>query len=311
MKGLVIKSTGSWYKIRQADQSVLEARIKGKIRLKELNTTNPVTVGDNVSYEYESSGDVTYGVITSVDKRNNYMIRKSNKLSKQGQIIAANIDMALLVVTLSSPKTSLGFIDRFLVMAGAYHIPVTLLFNKCDLYTDVEQDYFNHLKSLYEVSLGYPCILCSAVDDAYSPLKQLSSHIAGKTVLISGHSGVGKSSILNKLLPAAEQKVDKISEQHQKGKHTTTFAEMFFLDAHTAIIDTPGIRDFGIIDLEENEIGHYFPEIRELMKSCRFNDCKHKNEPDCAVMKAYEDGEIAGSRYYNYLSILENQDIYD
>lgn len=311
MKGLVIKSTGSWYKVRQADHTVLDARIKGKIRLRELDTTNPVTVGDRVTYEYESSGDVTQGVITAVDKRDNYIIRKSNKLSKQGQIIAANIDMALLVVTLSSPKTSLGFIDRFLVMAGAYHIPVTLVFNKCDLYTEEEQAYFDHLKMLYEDSLGYPCILCSAVDEAYSPEQQLSRHIAGKTVLISGHSGVGKSSILNKLLPGAEQRVEKISEQHQKGKHTTTFAEMFFTADGTAIIDTPGIRDFGIIDLEENEIGHYFPEIRELMKSCRFNDCKHKNEPDCAVMKAYEAGEIAGSRYYNYLSILENQNIFD
>lgn len=310
MKGIVIKSTGSWYKIRQDDQSVLEARIKGKIRLKELNTTNPVAVGDRVSYEYESSGDETYGVITEVGKRENYIIRKSNKLSKQGQIIAANLDLALLVVTLSSPKTSLGFIDRFLVMAGAYHIPVTLVFNKYDLYTEEEQLYFEHLKALYE-SLGYPCVLCSIYKDDYLPTKQLSEIIAHKTVLISGHSGVGKSSLLNALLPSALQRVDKISDSHQRGKHTTTFAEMFYIGEDTAIIDTPGIRDFGIIDLAEAEIGHYFPEIRTFMKDCRFHNCKHQNEPDCAVIQAYEDGKMSASRYYNYLSILENQNVFE
>lgn len=310
MKGIVIKSTGSWYKIRQEDKSILEARIKGKIRLKELDTTNPVAVGDEVEYEFESSGDVTNGVITGIGKRSNYIIRKSNKLSKQGQIIAANIDMALLVVTLTSPKTSLGFIDRFLVMAGAYHIPVTLVFNKCDLYTEEEQEYFEYLKMLYE-HLGYPCVLSSIYDETFAPQKQLLPVIEHKRVLISGHSGVGKSSLLNQLMPDAAQKVDKISEQHLKGKHTTTFAEMFYLNDDTAIIDTPGIRDFGIIDIAETEIGHYFPEIRELMKGCKFNDCKHFNEPDCAVIKAFEEARMAPERYYSYLSILQNQDIYD
>lgn len=308
MKGIVIKSTGSWYKIRQADNSVLDARMKGKIRLRELNTTNPVAVGDIVTYEYESSGDETYGVIYELEKRHNYIIRKSNKLSKQGQIIAANLDLALLVVTLSSPKTSLGFIDRFLVMAGAYHIPVTLVFNKYDLYTEEEQGYFNHLKQLYE-GLGYPCVLCSLYKEDYLPSVQLPEIISNKKVLISGHSGVGKSSLLNALLPSAFQRVDKISS-HQRGKHTTTFAEMFYIDDNTAIIDTPGIRDFGIIDIDEAEIGHYFPEIREYMKLCRFHNCKHLNEPDCAVIQAYEDGKIAASRYYDYLSILDNQNIF-
>lgn len=310
MKGIVIKSTGSWYKIRQEDNSILEARIKGKIRLKELNTTNPVAVGDTVDYEYESSGDVTNGVITAIEKRRNYIIRKSNKLSKQGQIIAANLDMALLVVTLTSPKTSLGFIDRFLVMAGAYHIPVTLVFNKCDLYDTDEHEYYDYLKMLYE-HLGYPCILCSIHDSDFAPQKQLLPVIENKKVLISGHSGVGKSSILNELMPDAAQKVDKISDQHSKGKHTTTFAEMFYLNDTTAIIDTPGIRDFGIIDIAETEIGHYFPEIRQLMKGCKFNDCKHFNEPECAVIKAFEEAQMAPERYLSYLSILQNQDIYD
>ncbi len=310
MQGIVVKSTGSWYKIKTEDGSILDSRAKGKIRLQDIKTTNPIAVGDTVTYELESGGDKTYGVIKTIKKRNNYIIRKSNKLSKHGQIIAANIDLALLVVTLSSPKTSLGFIDRFLVMAGAYHIPVVLVFNKVDTYTEAETGYYNQLKALYE-SLGYPTVLTSIYDAQYEPLKQLSTIIANKTVLISGHSGVGKSSLLNAMLPKAGQRVDIVSVQHQKGKHTTTFAEMFFLDEQTAIIDTPGIRDFGIIDLEETEIGHYFPEIREYMKQCKFNNCKHHNEPECAVIKAYESGDISASRYYNYLSILENNDIFD
>ncbi len=310
MQGLVIKSTGSWYKLKLEDGTGLDARAKGKIRLQDIKTTNPIAVGDKVDYELESGGDKVYGVIRSVSKRHNYIIRKSNKLSKQSQIIAANLDLALLVVTLSSPKTSLGFIDRFLVMAGAYHIPVTLVFNKADTHTEIETKYYENLKNLYE-GLGYPCILTSVINQENNPLKQLSETILNKTVLIAGHSGVGKSSILNALLPSAFQRVDKISVMHQKGKHTTTFAEMFFLDEQTAIIDTPGIRDFGIIDIAETEIGHYFPEIRLWMQKCKFNDCKHLNEPECSVMKAYEDGIIAASRYYNYLSILENKDIFD
>ncbi len=309
MQGIVIKSTGSWYKLKVADGSILDARAKGKIRLQDIKTTNPIAVGDSVLYELESGGDQVYGVIKEISKRHNYIIRKSNKLSKQGQIIAANIDLALLVVTLSSPKTSLGFIDRFLVMAGAFHIPVSLVFNKMDNYTAEETRYYNILKQLYE-NLGYPTILTSIFKQEYAPSTQLGDVIQGKTVLISGHSGVGKSSILNAMMPEAMQKVDKIS-MHKKGKHTTTFAEMFFLNENTAIIDTPGIRDFGIIDIEENEIGHYFPEIRQWMQKCKFNDCKHLNEPECAVIKAYEEELIAPSRYYNYLSILENKNIFE
>lgn len=310
MQGIVVKSTGSWYKLKLGDGSILDSRAKGKIRLLDITTTNPIAVGDTVIYELESGGDKTYGVITEIKKRHNYIIRKSNKLSKQGQIIAANIDVALLIVTLSSPRTSLGFIDRFLVMAGAFHIPVVLVFNKLDMYTEEEKDYCKSLRALYE-NLGYPTVLTSIYDKAYDPEKQLHDTIANKTVLLSGHSGVGKSSILNAIMPVVKQRVDKISDMHQKGKHTTTFAEMFFMDDNTAIIDTPGIRDFGIIDLEETEIGHYFPEIRKWMSKCRFNNCKHLNEPDCAVIKAYENGDIAASRYYNYLSILENNDIFD
>lgn len=289
---------------------MLNARAKGKIRLQELDTTNPIAVGDRVEYELESSGDETYGVISSIHKRHNYIIRKSNNLSKQGQIIAANIDLALLVVTLSSPRTSLGFIDRFLLMAGAYHIPVLLVFNKTDIYTEEDKHMYEQLKALYE-SLGYDTVLTSIFEEDCFPAKQIVPLIKGKTVLISGHSGVGKSSILNTLFGKPVQKVDSISATHLKGKHTTTFAEMFFLDEDTAIIDTPGIRDFGIIDIAETEIGHYFPEIRHYMQECKFNDCKHLNEPGCAVRAAYEAGEISASRYYNYLSILENNDIFE
>jgi ribosome biogenesis GTPase len=310
LSGLIIKSTGSWYKIRQADTSIIDARIKGKIRLKTIKTTNPVAVGDWVDYELESSGDETYAVITQIHARNNYIIRKSNNLSKQAQIIASNLDLAVLVVTLSAPRTSLGFIDRFLVMAGAYHIPVCLVFNKCDLYNSDDVLHFEHLKALYE-PLGYQCLMCSTIDANYSPNSVLKSVLQHKTSLISGHSGVGKSSILNQLLPLANQKTNSISDSHQKGKHTTTFAEMFFIDSDSALIDTPGIRDFGIIDLEKTEIGHYFPEIRAYMPQCKFNDCTHQNEPECAVFKAFEAGQIAGSRYYNYLSILDNQDIFE
>lgn len=309
MQGIVVKSTGSWYKLKTDNGEILDSRTKGKIRLQDIKTTNPIAVGDIVSYELESGGDKTHGVIISVNKRNNYIIRKSNKLSKHGQIIASNIDLALLVVTLSSPKTSLGFIDRFLVMAGAYHIPVVLVFNKVDAYSIQETNYYNQLKVLYE-GLGYPTVLTSIIDKEYDPYKQLYKIIEGKKVLVSGHSGVGKSSLLNAMLPKAGQRVDTISVMHQKGKHTTTFAEMFFLNESTAIIDTPGIRDFGIIDLKETEIGHYFPEIRQWMSKCKFNNCKHLNEPECAVISAYENGDIAASRYANYLSILENNDIF-
>lgn len=310
MKGVVTKSTGSWYRIKTENAAYLDARIKGKIRLRDLDITNPVAVGDRVIFELEKSGDTEIGVIKDIEPRHNYIIRKSNKLSKQSQIIAANVDLALLVVTLVNPTTSLGFIDRFLVMASAFHIPVTLVFNKCDLYGEHEQAYFEHLKNIYE-PLGFDCVLCSNMDIEYSPSKQLESLIRNKTVLISGHSGVGKSTILNALIPEAMQKVELISNVHLKGKHTTTFAEMFYIDESTSIIDTPGIRDFGIIDIEPAETGQYFPEIRAFMGDCRFNNCTHTHEPGCAVVQAYEDGYISAERFNSYLSILENHNIFD
>jgi len=308
LRALVIKSTGSWYKLKIEDGSILNARIKGKIRLKELRVTNPVAVGDFVDYELEDSGDVTEGVILNVCKRHNYIIRKSNKLSKHGQIIATNIDMALLIATISHPETSLGFIDRFLLMASAFHIPTTIVFNKVDLYSENELAYCNHLSELYS-SLGHPCIKTSLNLAEFEPTKMLNEVIKNKKVLISGHSGVGKSSIINAFLPNAKQKVDIIN-MHFKGKHTTTFAEMFFVDDNTAIIDTPGIRDFGVIDIPQQEIAHYFPEMRALMSKCKFNNCIHLNEPECAVYEAFERNEIAPSRYQSYLSILDNENMF-
>jgi ribosome biogenesis GTPase / thiamine phosphate phosphatase len=310
LKAIVIKSTGSWYKLRLENGEVIDARIKGKIRLKELNVTNPIAVGDFVEYEQEQTGDDCDAVINKVLPRHNYIIRKSNKLSKQGQIIASNVDLVLMIITLSSPKTSLGFIDRFLVMAGAYHVPVTLVFNKYDLYTDEEKDYCLFLEKLYQ-SLGYNTVKTSINVMDLNPEKVLMPIISDKKVLISGHSGVGKSTIINAILPDVKQRTDIISVMHARGKHTTTFAEMFYINNTTAIIDTPGIRDFGIIDIDKTEIGHYFPEIRELMKHCKFNNCIHLNEPDCAVIHAYEAGTMPASRYYNYLSILENNDVFD
>jgi ribosome biogenesis GTPase / thiamine phosphate phosphatase len=310
MKAVVIKSTGSWYKLRLDNGEVIDARIKGKIRLKELNVTNPIAVGDFVEYDIEQTGDKYDAVIHQVHPRNNYIIRKSNKLSKQGQIIASNVDLVLLIVTLSSPKTSLGFIDRFLVMAGAYHVPVTLVFNKYDRYSEEEKLYCHHLENLYQ-SLGYSTVKTSMFLEELHADKVLIPLIENKKVLISGHSGVGKSTIINTILPDVKQRTDIVSVMHERGKHTTTFAEMFYVDDSTAIIDTPGIRDFGILDIEKTEIGHYFPEIREMMKECKFNNCIHLNEPECAVINAYEAGEIHASRYYNYLSILENNDVFD
>ncbi|MBC7426189.1 MAG: ribosome small subunit-dependent GTPase A [Bacteroidia bacterium] len=308
MEGIVVKSTGSWFLVKENNGDMLPSRIKGRIRLKGLTTTNPVAVGDKVRYEYENSGDEQIGVINEILPRNNYIIRKSNNLSKQGQIIAANIDQALLIVTLSAPKTSLGFIDRFLVTAEAYHIPVCLVFNKQDLYNEEDVSLANYLMQLYD-SLGYKCLMLSATEkDADAVLLPICQ---GKLSLLCGHSGVGKSTILNLLVKNATQKTNTVSKSHEVGKHTTTFAEMFSINESTAVIDTPGIRDFGVIDLDKAEISHYFPEMKELLPKCRFHNCVHLNEPGCAVINAAEEGNVAPSRYYNYVSILNNEDVFN
>ena len=294
-KGLVIKSTGSWYTVRLENGAYLDCRLKGKFRVKDVRTTNPIAVGDRVVVDEQSA------VISELEDRSNYIIRKSVNLSRQAQIIAANLDQALLVVTLSNPPTSTGFIDRFLLTAEAYHIPVKIIFNKADIYTNDEQVQLEELKTLY-TSIGYPCYAISALNT--KDVATVKALLKDKVTLLSGHSGVGKSTLLNAIAPHANAKVGETSDFHQKGKHTTTFAEMFELDFGGYIIDTPGIKGFGIVDLDKNELSHYFIEMREALQNCKFNNCTHIDEPNCAVKAAVEDGKIAFSRYKNYLSVF-------
>ncbi|MEH6304853.1 ribosome small subunit-dependent GTPase A [Olivibacter sp. CPCC 100613] len=302
MKGLVTKSTGSWYTVL-AEGTSYECRIKGKFRTKDIKTTNPIAVGDWVEIALEPEQETA--VITLLHDRRNYMIRKSVNLSKQAQIIAANLDQAYLVVTLASPPTSLGFIDRFLVTAEAYDIPAGLLFNKLDLFSEEGLEILADYRSIYE-NLGYPCFEISALKGINMEIIEAS--LIDKVTLISGHSGVGKSTLINRIIPEALLRTGKISDWSDKGKHTTTFAEMQPLARGGYIIDTPGIQEFGVIDIEQQELSHFFPEMRALMSQCKFNNCRHINEPGCAVLAALEEGEIEVSRYESYLSIYHGND---
>lgn len=306
MRGIVTKSTGSWYNVRTETGSQIQCRIKGKIRLQGIKHTNPVTVGDEVNYELESGQET--GVIHSVEPRKNYIIRKASNLSKQTHIIASNIDQAILVATLSSPVTSMGFIDRFLITAEAYHIPAYILFNKSDLLIDeASKEVATEVIQLYE-KIGYKCIQTSIITG--EGLDELKTLLINKTSLFSGHSGVGKSSLLNVLDPLLHLKTGAISNYHQKGQHTTTFAEMHALSFGGFIIDTPGIREFGIVDIDDRELSHYFKEIRNYIGQCKFNNCQHVNEPGCAVIEAVKNNQIDQQRYFSYLSILANEDLY-
>jgi ribosome biogenesis GTPase len=303
MEGLVTKSTGSWYQVQTDDGQKFDCRIKGIFRTKGITTTNPIAVGDRVEFEMEPEQGT--GVITKLHQRKNYIIRKSINLSKQAQVIAANLDQALLIVTLASPRTSLGFIDRFLVTAEAYDIPAALVFNKLDLFSDEGLEILAGYQSIYE-HIGYPCYEVSALEG--TNVDEIAEIIKDKVTLFSGHSGVGKSSLINSLLPDLKLRTTEISEWHDKGMHTTTFAEMFELPQGGYIIDTPGIRELGVIDIEKNELSHFFPEMRARLNQCRFNSCRHINEPGCAVIKAVEEGEIELSRYESYLSIYHGND---
>ena len=303
MEGLVTKSTGSWYQVQTPGGQRVDCRIKGIFRTKGITTTNPIAVGDKVDFDMEP--ELGTGVITKLLPRKNYIIRKSINLSKQAQIIAANLDQAFLVVTLASPRTSLGFIDRFLVTAEAYDIPASLVFNKLDLFSDEGLEILADYKAMYE-KIGYPCYDVSALEG--TGIEQVAALLQNKVTLFSGHSGVGKSSLINALLPDLKLRTTEISEWHDKGMHTTTFAEMFELPQGGYIVDTPGIRELGVIDIEKNELSHFFPEMRALLNQCRFNSCRHINEPGCAVIKAVEDGEIELSRYESYLSIYHGND---
>ncbi|NOR88509.1 MAG: ribosome small subunit-dependent GTPase A [Bacteroidales bacterium] len=303
-KGIVVRSTGSWYEVRTEVGEVISCKFKGKFKIAGIKSTNPIAVGDRVSFIRMEEEDT--GVIDSIEKRTNYIIRKSTKLSKLTHIIAANIDYALLVITISQPRTSTGFIDRFLLTAEAYHIPAVLVFNKLDINTKEEQEVQEDWIEKY-TKLGYDCLQTSALTAQGIPkLKEL---MKDKTSMFGGHSGVGKSALINTIQPGVQLKTAEISTFNQKGKHTTTFAEMHPLDIGGFIIDTPGIKEFGLVNFEKGDVAAYFPEMRALMHLCKFNNCLHHNEPICAVKDAVESGEIAQSRYNNYLAIIMDEDI--
>ena len=303
MRGLVIKSTGSWYQVQDEHGNSYDCRIQGKFRIKGIKTTNPIAVGDWVNFELEA--DQNTGVITVLEPRRNYIIRKSVNLSKQTQIIGANLDQAILVVTLASPPTSMGFIDRFLVTAEAYGIPAILVFNKLDLFSEEGLEILEDYKAVYE-NIGYPCYQVSAMEG--TNIDHIIALLKDKVTLVSGHSGVGKSTLINSIVPNAALRTGLISDWSDKGKHTTTFAEMIDLPFGGKLIDTPGIRELGIVDIEKKELSHFFPEMRAYLNKCRFNNCVHINEPGCVVLDAVENGEIEISRYESYISMYNNDD---
>ena len=301
MKGLVIKNTGSWYTVRTEDGRDIESKIKGNFRLKEIRTTNPVAVGDLVRIDINTEGTA---FITEIEDRKNYIIRRASNLSKQAHIIAANVDQAMLIVTVNYPITTTVFIDRFLATAEAYRIPVKLVFNKIDRYHGDDLALLDGLIHLY-TTIGYPCSkLCARTEEG---LEELKADLQGKITLLSGHSGVGKSTIINKLIPGVNLRTGDISEYHNKGMHTTTFSEMIPLPQGGYLIDTPGIKGFGTIEMEGAEIAHYFPEVFKFSSDCRFNNCSHCPEPGCAVLRAVEEHYISESRYKSYLNIMEDK----
>jgi ribosome biogenesis GTPase len=301
MKGIVLKSTGSWYSVKSDTGTIYQCRIKGKLRQNTAITTNPIAVGDEVLLEKESD---VQALILEVLPRKNYIIRKSTNLSRKGHIIAANIDQALLFITIKRPKTLIGFIDRFLASAEAFHIPCILVFNKTDQYTEIEKKELANLKNLYQ-QVGYICLETSSV--THQGIEELKQIMKDKISLLSGFSGVGKSTLANLLEPTLKLKTSEISVQHETGKHTTTFAEMFPLSFGGYVIDSPGIRGFGLIDISKETLSHYFPEMLQLIDNCRFKNCMHINEPGCAIKKGLEEGKIFSSRYQSYLSML-NED---
>ncbi len=301
MHGLVIKNTGSWYTVRTDDGQIIESKIKGNFRLKGIRSTNPIAVGDLVTLIVNKEGTA---FISSIDERRNYIVRKSQNLSKQSHIIAANVDQAFLLVTVSHPETSTMFIDRFLASAEAYSVPVTLVFNKKDLLTDDELHLQQMMITLYD-TVGYPCFAVSATTgEGVEPVR---AALQDKITVLSGNSGVGKSTLINSILPHVGLRTAEISDAHDTGMHTTTFTEMLPLPEGGYIIDTPGIKGFGSFDMEPEEITSYFKEIFRFSKDCRFNNCTHTHEPGCAVRRAVEDHYIAESRYQSYLSMLEDK----
>lgn len=308
MHGLVIRNTGYSYTVKSDAGDVFECKVKGNFRIRGIRTTNPVAIGDRVTFTpQEVKGDIEQahqGLITELDDRKNYIIRKSTNLSKQSHIIAANIDRCFLIVTIKQPETPLQFIDRFLASAEAYNVPVTLVFNKIDLVTDEWKDYLDGVVNLYE-TIGYECRKISAKTG--EGVEELRSELNGSTTLLSGNSGVGKSTLINMLYPHLSLKTSEISDAYETGKHTTTFSEMYEVDNNGYIIDTPGIKGFGTFNMKKEEVGHYFKEIFRYSADCRFNNCTHTHEPHCAVREAVERHDISESRYNSYLSMLEDE----
>ncbi|MBB4801300.1 ribosome biogenesis GTPase [Flavobacterium nitrogenifigens] len=305
MTGTVYKSTGSWYTVKSENGDFVECRMKGKFRIKGIKSTNPIAVGDIVDYELEQTSDAVTGMIHNIHERKNYIVRKSVNLSKQIHIIASNIDQVFLLVTIDNPPTTTSFIDRFLVTAEAYGIEAILIFNKIDTLNDQTLDDQLYLQHIYS-EIGYKCLRISSTEN--KGVDKLKEMMVGKVSMFSGHSGVGKSTLVNAMEPSLHLKTSVISEQSKQGQHTTTFAEMYDLSFDARIIDTPGIKGFGIVDMEPSEISGYFPEFFKLKDQCKFNNCLHKEEPHCAIKAALEKDEIAWSRYNSYLKILEGDD---
>ncbi len=305
MTGIVYKSTGSWYTVKSENGGFMECRIKGKFRLKGIKSTNPIAVGDVVDFDLDETSDKITGSIHNIHERKNYIVRKSVNLSHQMHIIASNLDYVFLLITVNNPPTTFNFIDRFLITAEAYGIETILVFNKIDTFDDATLDEQLYMQHVYE-QIGYKCLRVSAIEN--KGIEELKALMIGKTTMFSGHSGVGKSTLVNAMEPNLHLKTKNISEQSKQGQHTTTFAEMFDLSFGASIIDTPGIKGFGIVDLEKEDISGYFPEFFKLKDQCKFNNCLHKDEPHCAVKKALEEDKISWTRYNSYLKILEGDD---
>jgi ribosome biogenesis GTPase len=305
MTGLVYKSTGSWYTVKTEEDYFIECRIKGKFRIKGIKSTNPIAVGDIVDFELDQTSDAITGTIHNIQERKNYIVRKSVNLSHQMHIIASNVDYVFLLITLNNPPTTTNFIDRFLVTAEAYGIETILVFNKIDTLNEKSLDEQLYMQHIYQ-EIGYKCHRVSATEN--KGVEELKQMMMGKVSMFSGHSGVGKSTLVNAMEPSLHLKTKTISEQSKQGQHTTTFAEMYDLSFGAKIIDTPGIKGFGIVDMGKEEISGYFPEFFKLKDQCKFNNCLHKEEPHCAIKKALENNEISWSRYDSYLKILEGDD---